>query len=245
MGKPKRRSLPRTRYSEKLQPLLSLGVPRFNRPPDFPGEFGITAADEPELVQMVGDLELLTRPSSDPAVYAQIHAMRALAQIGATDWVQPVLDDFRYEEDDDYLMENLPRALGQLGPTVFPQVEAFLDHPETELYARNAMLSYFSTCVEHHPAFRDTIIAALEARLRKAARYDPSFNAFVVCELMDLQAIEAEATISLAFHLDQIELEICGDFEDASRALRGEPYRLRELPESFQETLERFSNDHR
>lgn len=58
-------------------------------------------------------------------------------------------------------------------------------------------------------------MAVLTAELEKYETHDPEFNAFIVADLVELQALEAAPVIQRAFEAEQVAEFIMGDWEDA------------------------------
>ena len=80
---------------------------------------GLTAGQIPELIQMARDEELHRADSDSLEVWAPIHAWRALGQLRAEAAIVPLLRLLERidEEDDDWVVEELPVVFGMIGPT--------------------------------------------------------------------------------------------------------------------------------
>lgn len=87
------------------------------------------------MIRLLEDRELSNLPwdekgKAPPQVYAQVHAWRALAQLGAVEAIPAFIGLLRYidEDNDDYIGEEIPITLGKLGaPAVEPCREYLAD----------------------------------------------------------------------------------------------------------------------
>lgn len=78
---------------------------------------------------MATDERLNNALEDSDLVRAPPHAWRALGQLRAEAAIQPLLGLLRLtgEEDDDWVAMDLPKALGQIGPSAIAPVSAFLN----------------------------------------------------------------------------------------------------------------------
>lgn len=204
-------------YSNRLQPLLRLGkLKRTQQRIDYAARFKLTNEDELELLLMAEDRDLNFRKPQDPAVWAPIHAVRALAQVGTINMIEPLFDllDVASNEDDDWMAIEIPRTLATLGKAAFTPVEGFLVDISRDEWARNQLACFYSECYDQHPALRGALIDNARKLLADFNRHDPIFNGFLVSELMHLHAVEALPTIRMAFNGKAVETDICGEYED-------------------------------
>jgi len=122
-------------YHDAVARLLTLGDPRRQREwpqwPDYPA-LRLAAGHIPELARMALDEDLHWAGSESAAVWAPLHAWRALAQLRAEEAVEPLtrllsrIDEF----NDDWVREELPDVFGMIGPGELPVLVAFGDAEE-------------------------------------------------------------------------------------------------------------------
>jgi len=207
-------------YSEPVNQLLQIGLPETDQWPDYL-DFGLTSADIPELIRLVLDEELRWIEAPEgveelPEWYAQIHAWRALAQLKAEQAIPALVsilhqvDDF----DDDWTGEELIDVFAMIGPAAIPSLADYLANPENKTYARGAAAGALPEIVEGHPEAREECVAALAKALELFEQNDETINAFIICELVDLRAVEHVELMEKAFKADKVEEVVCGDFED-------------------------------
>lgn len=75
------------------------------------------------------------------------------------------------------------------------------------------------TIAKNHPEARDECISRLGAQLERFSSESRELNAFVVCELMDLRAVELAPLTEQAFAADRVDETVCGDWEDVAIVL--------------------------
>lgn len=139
-------------YSERLQPILKLGMPtRGFDWMDYEKEFSLTSADEPELLRMAQDEDLHQLNHKNPAVFAPLHAIRALKQVGTEAMFVPLVELLEQDEDDDWIAVDIPRTLAKLGKAILPEVELFLHDVANNEWARHSLTSFYTDCYEQHP----------------------------------------------------------------------------------------------
>jgi len=210
----------KTTYTEKLQPLLKLGDLRNVREwADYAGRFGLTAEDEPELLRMVEDEDLTDRKPNDPAVWAPIHALRALSQVGTERMIEPLLNLLDDAGDDDWLCEDIPHVLGALGKPALAPVEAFLPDQERDESARFFLVEFYQACHTRHPGLRSDLVNSARSLLADFDQNSSELNGFLVSALLHLRATEALTTIRLAYLSQSVDEMICGDYEEVRAAI--------------------------
>ncbi|HWH68393.1 MAG TPA: hypothetical protein VNT26_03370, partial [Candidatus Sulfotelmatobacter sp.] len=112
-------------YHPPADQLLALGKPEGTQ--DYLA-LGIGADQVPELVRMVTDEALNNGPGDSLLVWAPVHAWRALAQLRAEAAIQPLLGLLRRidERQDDWVGEDVPQALGKIGPAAIQPTADYL-----------------------------------------------------------------------------------------------------------------------
>lgn len=211
-------------YAPPLDQLLTLGeaLAREWTWPDYLG-LGITPEHVPALVRMSGD-PALDRSDDPAALWAPVHAWRALGLLGDATAAPPLLDrlanaDAEGDDGDEYAMAELPVVLGMLGPEALPALTAFLGRREVGPFARGGAAEAIAKVGKAHPTARDAAVAAVAGALAHHAVQDPAFNSILLVALLDLQAVEAVGVIERAFAADDLDPSFVGDWEDVQVAL--------------------------
>lgn len=206
-----------TPYAFPLNKLLTLGDarPTMRHWPDY-RQYGLVPEHIPDLIRMVTDEELYLADSDSAEVWAPIHAWRALGQFRAESAVEALLSLLHWidDNDDDMINEEIPDALGMIGPAALSAVAAYLADVSHGLWARVAAASSLKEIGRRHPDARSECVAVLTRQLEHFAGQDESLNAFLVGPLLDLKAVESAPVMKRAFAADRVAIGVHGDWED-------------------------------
>lgn len=209
--------MPQHPYAPPLDQLLQLGEPDGHDAADWLDyrAMGMGPEHVPALIRMATDEELNGASPEAVEVWAPIHAMRALAQLGAVEAVEPLLELFRAHEDDDWLHDTLPRVMVTMGPAAIDPLVRHLHDAQAPMWTRVAIAVTLQEMGRAHPETRDAAVAALAAQLERFEETDPILNADVAAALGDLAAVETAGLMERAFAADAVDLSVAGDWEDA------------------------------
>ncbi len=208
-------------YSPPLDQLLKLGQPKgYAFSLDY-ASLGIGAEHIPGLLRMVTDDGLHNASGKSSLVWAPLHAWRALAQLKAEQAVGPLLGLLSRidRHQDDWVNEDVPRALGDIGQAALEPVTAYLADSAYDDWARVAAAKALAEIGERHAELRTECAARLSAQLEKCAEQSETVNAFLVSPLLDLEAQEALPVMERAFAAGRVDESVVGDFEDVEIAL--------------------------
>jgi hypothetical protein len=164
---------------------------------------------------MAGDPALHDAGSESPRVWAQVHAWRALGQLGAETAIGPLLDILGRDEDDDAALEEIPYVLGMIGPAAIAPVVVFMAHSTTPVWGAVGAVGAIKEIAVRHPDCRDTCAAILAWILAADWEADASVAGFAILYLTELAAVETIDAIRAAFARDAVDISIGGDVEDA------------------------------
>ena len=203
-------------YLPPVDRLLSLGKPASHAFTVGDAGLGFGPEHVPELLRMVGDEELHDADSGNDVVWAPVHAWRALAALGATEVVQPVLALLpRLDKElDEWVASEVPKVLGVLGQAALDPATAFLSDETRGDWAREAAARALMEVGKHHPGLRDECVARLGAQWEKFATQSPLLNGCLVGMLLDLKAKEALPVMARAFAAGHVDESVAGDYED-------------------------------
>lgn len=201
-------------YHPPVRQLLSLGEVHRGEQVDYVA-LGLSMNDVPPLIRMATDYQLHGGPQDSPIVWAPVHAWRALAQLRATEAIAELVELFRRADDwDDWVSEDLPKALAQFGAAAIEPVTEFLANNSRGEWARTAAAKTLGEIGETHSELRQEVIARLSAQLEQFAGQSETLNAMLVAELWDLKAVEAMPVIERAFAAGRVDESVNGDVED-------------------------------
>jgi hypothetical protein len=174
----------------------------------------------PPLLEMVVDEKLHNADSNSPEVWAPLHAIQLLGELGAPDAIESLLPLFDWV-DDDYLAEMLPEAFGGIGAPAVAPLRALLFDRGKNVWARVRAAESLRKIGQGHPETRSDVVSGLVARLDPVESQVPEdeiLNGFVISELLDLRAVEAAPAIRQAFRQNRVDTSIV-DLDDALKDL--------------------------
>jgi Protein of unknown function (DUF1186) len=214
-------------YPPPVDQLLTLGEPQelaTNHWINYPVKFGFTLDHVPDLLRLVASRNEeipYDEAEIDPAIYAPIHAWRAIGQLRAESAIDSLIALLPLSSDmrDEWVSEELPEVFGLIGPTVIPPLMACLADPNQETWPKITAGSAFVSLARHHPDQRSAAVEALTTALAAFADNGAELNSFLICDLLDLNAVEAASTIEQAFAADAVDFAFAGDWDEVQVAL--------------------------
>ncbi len=206
-------------YAPPLDKLLTYGTPTFGDAKEWPDyrKLGLNSEHVSELVRMVGDQELNESLAETEEIWGPTHAWRALGQLNADAAVEPLLVMLpKLINDDDWALQELPQVLGMLGPATVPKLAAFLFDKAQDESARVSVSDALGYLAEYYPDQRAEVIKTFSEQLEKSrlGKSDEMVNAFVINNLVKLNAVESAPLIEQIYSSKNIDESIIGDWED-------------------------------
>jgi hypothetical protein len=213
-----------TSYAAPVDQLLSLGELEESRSwRDYPS-LGLTHADIPELTRMATDPKLLEASEGD-AMWAPIHAWRALAQLHATEAIEPLtgllhrIDDV----DDDWAQEDLPIVFGQLGAEAIEPLQRYLADSQKPEYARIAAADGLKQVGRSDRSLRDRCTGILADQLRRFAENPITLNTLIVGNLVELGAKQHATVIEQAYAARRVDTDFARSWREVQQQLGLKP----------------------
>ena len=141
---------------------------------------------------------------TDPRIWTRLHAVGVLSHIGsaaeaAVDPLLPLLDD-----EDDWLREEMPIFYGLIGEPAIDPLRRLLHNPDAGTFLRSGAGDALEQIGEDHPHLRPAIIPLLEQSLMNTGT-DDLLAAFLICNLLDLDAKESLPLIQQAFEEERVD----------------------------------------
>jgi hypothetical protein len=161
---------------------------------------------------MATDPALNTADPGTGEVWAPLHAWRVLGQMRAVEAVKPLIALFDQYEEDDWLHEDLPEALGLIGPEALLALEPYMADPSHGFRPRSSAARAIASIADHHPKARTACVTALTRQL-ECLDNDTEFNGFLIAYLIDLDAVESAPVMKKVFEADKVDISIAGDWD--------------------------------
>lgn len=223
-------------YHPPVRQLLSLGEVRREEMTDYLA-LGLSRNDVPPLIRMATDYQLHSGPEDSLVVWAPVHAWRALAQLRAEEAIGPLVELFPRADDwDDWVSDDLPKALAWFGGAAIEPASAFLVDATRGDWARTAAAKTLREIGERDAELRLEAIRRVSAQLEQFDGQSEILNAMLVSELWNLKAVGAMPVIERAFASGHVDESVVGDVEDVQihfglKTRREHPPKLNRLTE--------------
>lgn len=201
-------------YSDPVAKLLSYGECEDSQEwPDYL-ELGFTESHIPELIKMATDQDLHRDSSESDAVWAPVHAWRTLAQLGAEEALEPLLDIFwMCDDNDEWVFDELPMVMGKIGFNGINRLSEYLKEKTNDIDARIMAARSIKLIAQEHPEKKEECIQVLTEKLAEHAKEDGDLNGLIIGFLTELKATESIETIREAYVADSVNVFFAGDFE--------------------------------
>lgn len=175
---------------------------------DYPQQFGLTDADIPELIRMAIDPEISQLESDRIEVWSSAHAWRALAQLGATEAIEPLITLFG--QDDDWVTIDMPKVFSKLGAAAIDPLIAFLSDDDRDTKARILAADCLSRIAQDHDDLREKCVQAIVHELEQFETNAEEINTMLINCLLDLNFAEAAPLIERVYEAGQVDQFMVG-----------------------------------
>lgn len=171
--------------------------------------------------------------AGEPTHSAIIHALLFLTQLGNEAGLGAVLeimhqnDDFVEYHFGDTAPEFVPQALYACGRNNVAAIEAYLYEKGLDTYMRGFAVTALATIIALHPERRSEIIevlrkylVALVDRIPSQAGCDAHAAGLMICDLVDIGAVELLPEIKALYEADCITVGIPGSFKSVAKDIQ-------------------------
>jgi HEAT repeat protein len=155
-------------------------------------------------------------------VYAPVHAWRALAQLRDEAAIEPLVRLMRERSDDDWVLDDLPRVLAEIGPASMDAVKTLLDDRDAEDNARMAAAASLVELATEHEELRPAVAQALRRRLSDCLGNTRYFNGALVNDLLDLGDRDSMPVIERAFAAERVDEWAVGTLANVRAEMLGQ-----------------------
>lgn len=200
-------------YTGAVAKLLKIGLPQEAVGPDtwidYQKEYGLNQADIDELIRLATDKDLYYQETEedypDEAMWAGVHAWRALGQLRAVQAAEPLLNALKWG-DDDYLLNDFPKIFGLMGPGVIPPLTRAMQENNSDYsVTANTAVDALEKVAKNYPEARDEVIGIMLEQLKLFDKNDRALNGFLINSLTNLKAEQALPLIEEAFNQDKVD----------------------------------------
>lgn len=208
---------PSAPYPPPLDALLTLGEQEDEEVQAQLVALGIGQEHVLDLARMARDRSLATADSDSPEVWAQNHALLALAELDPDPVIAslvPLLD-----LQDDWLPTLLESVFAKAGPAAIAPLQAYLADLSRWAWGHSFACDLVAKVAEGRPELRGEALEILAGVLREAETRHEIAVTGAVSALVDLGAVEMLPLIRQAFELDKVDPMMRGSWGDIQREL--------------------------
>jgi len=182
-------------------------------------QHGFSTVDVPRLIDLILNKELHNASADSNDIWVPLYAWRILGQLKSADAVKPLISQFNNLNDDDWALTEVPVVMGMIGePAITPLFHYLCDFENAE-YSRVIAASGLGEIVKEYPVHRDEIITLFREYLMSPDPASLDLNGLLICDLIEIKAIEVIDEIRSAFQNNYVNITIPGDLEDVEIAL--------------------------
>lgn len=185
---------------------------------DYVNQFGLSAADLPELSRLIWDEELVDDDGNP--IFCEIHVLRASLQIDPEAGIKLYIDQLKKFPDDDFLHEEIDGIGRNAGAiAIEPFAKMLTDATQVE-HLRVTFANGLEEIGKTHPESRDACVKALTAQLANYHVQDGDYlNSVLVSNLIQLKAVETVNLIEEVFINRELDEWSTGSWSAAQVAL--------------------------
>jgi hypothetical protein len=185
---------------------------------DYASQFGLSAADLPELSRLIADDELVD--DDGELIFCEIHVLRALVQISPEEGVKLYIAQLQKFPEDDWLHEEI-RGIGRnAGAIAIEPFSKMLTDPNQDERLRVTFANGLEEIGKTYPESRDACVKALMGQLQNYHVQDGDYlNSVLVSNLIQLKAVEAVNLIEEVFTNRELDEWCTGSWAEAQVSL--------------------------
>ena len=168
----------------------------------------------PALLDLVADESFDQEDSAPDAAWAPLHAWRTLGQLGSSQAILPLLNQFDRLCEDDWALPELSLVTGMLGEPAIEALTGFLRDFRHEEFARIMALDGLAEIVKQLPDCRERVLRCYQDYMRTPDESASILNGLLIGRLLDLKAAEAIEDIRSLFASNCVDITCAGDLEE-------------------------------
>lgn len=159
--------------------------------------------------------------------FAPLHALFLLGELESEESLPVILHMLRQNEKyidniiGDFITETLWMVIVKVGINQLDVLEKFAMEDDVQIFSRLSVCDAFVQIILHYPDKRDEVLQIFDRILKSISsaskhyeRFDPSFNAFIISNIIDLGLVDYLPTIKEMDSNGLIDRRIVGNFED-------------------------------
>ncbi len=210
LSTPKEREALCASFAPPVATLLELGPLEFGADwIDYLSAHGFTDEHVPELLRLLGAVELDEFPEASPRAWASLHAVRVLGQLRAAAAIEPLIAFAHRHHDDDWL--DLAPVFALIGPPAIDALARWLRTPAADPIELFTPVASLVRIASESPASRARIVGELAALLLQFDSRSPVLNAFLCDALFELDATAHRPLVAQVLELGHVDSSFFND----------------------------------
>jgi len=196
--------------------------------PNYVQELGLTAEHIPSLIDMAQDDDLWVLfadgydrkdefldadITTEDALWAPIHAWRALGQLQAVKAVKPLVEVLG-QRDFDWCLEELPQVFGLMGAEALAPLDELLS-TKINYNHKVTLASGLGKIAKVFPDLRDRCVEVLTRQLSDFKQHHRTVNGSLIAQLLDLKAVESVPVMEAAYTANKVDEMFVGPWARA------------------------------
>ena len=205
-------------YSPPVSDLLSLGRCDWRQWHDY-SHFYFSLEHVPELLQMATDWPLMDH-DDDETIWAPVHAWRVLGILSTAEAAECLLQLLWNDRQDDfYIPDYLPDAVGRLGLAAFIPLCLRTDDPCLARQERLLPINALVAMQEYHPSLKSDIAGQFKKLLADTVDDNEHLNSVIIDALVKMGCADALPLIEQAYERGKVDRAILGELDDLESEL--------------------------
>ncbi len=202
-----------------VQKLFTLGEIEHDTPWIDYLKLGLSRDDLPQLLELLTDRALLNAPVESKEVWVPQHIWRTLGQLADERAIPELLTSFNLLTHDHNAADELPIVMAMIGVAAQQPLGDFLLNTNNGEVARIIAAQALQNIAEKIPASRTLSVNYLTKQCALLDKTTSDLNTLVLCNLIDLKAVESIKEIQALCQHQMIDPFTVGDIEDIEIAL--------------------------
>lgn len=204
------------KFPHRVQALYACGKADIDKPwSNYIEEYLFTEDDIPGLIHLIKSSNLKNiSPISEIEEFAPMHAWRVLGQLNASVVTKDLLEILTEEKNEEafWFQIELPKVIGCFGADAIPVIKEFLLKTSGWDY-KSIVLDGLKNIALNNKENKNFIVEIYTEILKNYLTNDTAYNACLIKELIDLNAIEVSNLIKEVLSKDQIDFDFISKSE--------------------------------
>ncbi|MBF0290436.1 MAG: DUF1186 domain-containing protein [SAR324 cluster bacterium] len=201
----------KTNYAAEVDQLFQLGEPKETLVEDWLDYslMGINKQHVSQLMKLIEEND----SSTNPEMWAPVHAWRALGQLKAEESILTLLNAM--DTDNDWAMTEIPFVLSFIGEGSIPALKEFISDSSKDPFARSNAAEALEKIAKLFPHRYEECVSIIGDQFNQYQENSLELNSLLIWSLQNIGVGQRYIeTIEKAFEEGRVDESVIGDFED-------------------------------